>query len=208
MTCDEGRPCQRWSEQMFPRSSLTHEPCSSSSIKREIAHLCHDEQKPSVAAKEKASSATDSTTTSTPTPTPESDPQAQLKPVLSASEQPINAYACECLCLVACEARIHHTTQQLPSHMRRRPFVPLSWHGSPWGCLRELSSIHPKLHSGASSPCYPIFWSLSMNVHSSTPHQPRSLRLSCLARLSLSLPRLNLQNPPLPPIWIDTPTKM
>ena len=95
MTCDEGRPCQRWSALKFFRFSLTHESCSSTSIKREIAHLCHDEQKPSVATKEKASSASDSTTTSTPTPTPESDPQAQLKPILSAPEQSINAFPCE-----------------------------------------------------------------------------------------------------------------
>ncbi|KAF9652270.1 hypothetical protein BDM02DRAFT_3089206 [Thelephora ganbajun] len=73
MTCDEGRPCQR---------------C----IKREIAHLCHDEQKPSVVAKEKASSTGASTTASTPTPAPESEPQAQSKPVLSAPEQQINAF--------------------------------------------------------------------------------------------------------------------
>lgn len=73
MTCDEGRPCQR---------------C----IKREIAHLCHDEQKPLVATKEKAPSTTNSTTTSTPTPAPEPDPQAQQKPVLSAPEQQINPF--------------------------------------------------------------------------------------------------------------------
>lgn len=73
MTCDEGRPCQR---------------C----IKREIAHLCHDEQKPSVVAKEKVSSTANSTTASTPTPGPESDPQAQQKPVLSAPDQPINGF--------------------------------------------------------------------------------------------------------------------
>jgi len=65
------------------------------SIKREIAHLCHDEQKPLVAAKEKLPSTTASTTTSTPTPTPESDPQAQPKPSLSAPEQPINTFQCE-----------------------------------------------------------------------------------------------------------------
>jgi hypothetical protein len=95
MTCDEGRPCQRWSAPKFPHFSLTHEPYSLASIKREIAHLCHDEQKPSVAAKEKASSNSDSTTTSTPTPAPESDPQAQPKPVMSASEQQLNAFPCE-----------------------------------------------------------------------------------------------------------------
>lgn len=67
------------------------------SIKREIAHLCHDEQKPLVATKEKAPSATGSTTTSTPTPAPESDPQAQPKPVLSAPEQSINTFPCEYL---------------------------------------------------------------------------------------------------------------
>ena len=65
------------------------------SIKREIAHLCHDEQKPSVAAKEKVPSTTASTTTSTPTPTPESEPQAQPKPSLSAPDQPVNTFPCE-----------------------------------------------------------------------------------------------------------------
>jgi len=95
MTCDEGRPCQRWSAPTFFSGSLevgTDSRISfTNSIKREIAHLCHDEQKPSVAAKEKTSSDPGSTTTSTP----ESDPQAQPKPVLSAPEQPINAFPCE-----------------------------------------------------------------------------------------------------------------
>ena len=92
MTCDEGRPCQRWSAPAFfsvlSRLVLTR---SIISIKREIAHLCHDEQKPSVSGKEKTPSNPASTTTSTP----ESDPQAQPKPVLSAPEQPINAFPCE-----------------------------------------------------------------------------------------------------------------
>lgn len=98
MTCDEGRPCQRWSASTFSahwRLVLIRGPRSLNSIKREIAHLCHDEQKPSVAAKEKAPSNPASTTTSTPTPAPEPDPQAQPKPVLSASEQPIDAFSCE-----------------------------------------------------------------------------------------------------------------
>jgi len=96
MTCDEGRPCQRWSAPtpfVLWRFAPTH---SFTSIKREIAHLCHDEQKPSVGGKEKGPSTTASTTTSTPTPTPEADPQAQPKPALSAPEQSINAFPCEC----------------------------------------------------------------------------------------------------------------
>jgi hypothetical protein len=99
MTCDEGRPCQRWSAQaVFSalwRLLLTRGSYSLNSIKREIAHLCHDEQKPSVAAKEKAPSNPASTTTSTPTPGPESDPQAQHKPVLSAPDQPMDTFPCE-----------------------------------------------------------------------------------------------------------------
>ena len=96
MTCDEGRPCQRWSAPTFFFSVLsglvlTRGSRSLNSIKREIAHLCHDEQKPSVSGKEKAPSNPASTTTSTP----ESDPQAQPKPALSAPEQPINAFPCE-----------------------------------------------------------------------------------------------------------------
>ncbi|KAN0094315.1 hypothetical protein V8E55_002602 [Tylopilus felleus] len=39
MTCDEGRPCQRW----FYPPRVTD---ISASIKREIGHLCHDEQRP------------------------------------------------------------------------------------------------------------------------------------------------------------------
>ena len=46
MTCDEGRPCQRWCvrSQIVPCSS--HVTDVSTSIKREIGHLCHDEQRP------------------------------------------------------------------------------------------------------------------------------------------------------------------
>ena len=97
MTCDEGRPCQRWSAQAVFSALWTllliRESYSLNSIKREIAHLCHDEQKPSVAAKEKAPSDPASTTTSTPAP--ESDPHAQPKPVLSAPGQPMDAFPCE-----------------------------------------------------------------------------------------------------------------
>ena len=71
---------------------LTRGSYSLNSIKREIAHLCHDEQKPSVGGKEKTPSNPASTTTSTPTPAPESDPQAQPKPVLSAPDQPMDAF--------------------------------------------------------------------------------------------------------------------
>ena len=96
MTCDEGRPCQRWSAPTFLFGSLevgtdsrglSH---SLNSIKREIAHLCHDEQKPSVSAKDAAPSNPGSTTTSTP----ESDPQTQPKPVLSVPDQQMNAFSC------------------------------------------------------------------------------------------------------------------
>ena len=97
MTCDEGRPCQRWSAPTFssPLLVLTHESLSSTSIKREIAHLCHDEQKPPVVVKDKAPSTTASTSTSTPTPAPDSESQAQPKPAMSAPEQPMNTFPCE-----------------------------------------------------------------------------------------------------------------
>ena len=91
MTCDEGRPCQRWSVPTFLRFLLTGELSPPISIKREIAHLCHDEQKPSVVTKEKAPSGTTSTTTSTP----ESDPQAQSKSMLSVPDQQMNAFPCK-----------------------------------------------------------------------------------------------------------------
>lgn len=45
MTCDEGRPCQRWcvrSLNVTGPSCITGIPTS---IKREIGHLCHDEQR-------------------------------------------------------------------------------------------------------------------------------------------------------------------
>jgi hypothetical protein len=58
MTCDEGRPCQRW--WVPPHSDLTSvfipagrdsrvaiKSALGLSIKREIGHLCHDENKPS-----------------------------------------------------------------------------------------------------------------------------------------------------------------
>ena len=97
MTCDEGRPCQRWSAPLFIYFLVADSEALFVSIKREIAHLCHDEQKPSVVAKEKIPSGANSTTTSTPTPAPESDSQAQSKPVLSVPEEQVNTFPCECL---------------------------------------------------------------------------------------------------------------
>ena len=47
MTCDEGRPCQRWWVLLLwikLGRSFTLDP----SIKRDIGHLCHDEQRPKV----------------------------------------------------------------------------------------------------------------------------------------------------------------
>lgn len=47
MTCDEGRPCQRW----WVTSTMNHNQAVDFwilSIKRDIGHLCHDEQKPKV----------------------------------------------------------------------------------------------------------------------------------------------------------------
>ena len=42
MTCDEGRPCQRWYGPQLSYYFLIH---SCISIKREIGHLCHDERR-------------------------------------------------------------------------------------------------------------------------------------------------------------------
>lgn len=42
MTCDEGRPCQRWYGPQLSYYLLIH---SCISIKREIGHLCHDERR-------------------------------------------------------------------------------------------------------------------------------------------------------------------
>jgi len=42
MTCDEGRPCQRWYGPQLSYYLLIH---SCNSIKREIGHLCHDEHR-------------------------------------------------------------------------------------------------------------------------------------------------------------------
>lgn len=59
MTCDEGRPCQRWwvfNDDDFLFTSAQERFCDS--IKREIGHLCHDERRPKPADK------------ATPTPTP------------------------------------------------------------------------------------------------------------------------------------------
>lgn len=46
MTCDEGRPCQRWCVRSLVWSYPHHMTAISTSIKREIGHLCHDEQRP------------------------------------------------------------------------------------------------------------------------------------------------------------------
>jgi hypothetical protein len=49
MTCDEGRPCQRWWGHFIMKQirRLTLDL----SIKRDIGHLCHDEQRPKVQEK-------------------------------------------------------------------------------------------------------------------------------------------------------------
>lgn len=74
MTCDEGRPCQRWcvqralqtasaAQRMHRNGALTRTPlCVINSIKREIGHLCHDERRST--PKEKGSAS------STPAPLP------------------------------------------------------------------------------------------------------------------------------------------
>lgn len=50
MTCDDGRPCQRWWVLISPflHTTLTRP----SSIKREIGHLCHDERRSKTAEKQ------------------------------------------------------------------------------------------------------------------------------------------------------------
>jgi hypothetical protein len=42
MTCDEGRPCQRW---LVFTSHTPAQADAGGSIKREIGHLCHDERR-------------------------------------------------------------------------------------------------------------------------------------------------------------------
>ena len=61
MTCDEGRPCQRWWVLDSNTLTLTDFGVTHRSIKREIGHLCHDErrQKPAVADKPLTNDGTD-----------------------------------------------------------------------------------------------------------------------------------------------------
>lgn len=68
MTCDEGRPCQRWYVHSFGLiSNRIPNQCSLPSIKREIGHLCHDERRST--PKEKSNS-TPQQTQSQPAPMP------------------------------------------------------------------------------------------------------------------------------------------
>lgn len=58
MTCDEGRPCQRWwvSISLSDGAETNH----SYSIKREIGHLCHDEARQPKPSLDRRSSTMDS----------------------------------------------------------------------------------------------------------------------------------------------------
>lgn len=53
MTCDEGRPCQRWCAFLYLLFPVrrSNRKCLDS-IKREIGHLCHDERRPSKSEKQ------------------------------------------------------------------------------------------------------------------------------------------------------------